>query len=78
MGIREVINQTLQLAKIVAPMIPELGAGEAIAEKIMGIFDDLHKHATLGEQIAMQEDRKLFRAKVVEKAKAEAVALRGG
>ena len=77
MGMKEVIAQALELAKAVAPMIPTVAEAEAIALKIEGIFNDLHKHASLGEQIAMQQDRKVFAEQVVAKAKAESAALKG-
>ncbi len=77
MDARELIDEVIRLAKEVAPLVPILGQGAAIAEKITTIFDDLAEDATVGQQDEMREERKTLAFAVTMKARAEAAALRG-
>ena len=77
MDISKLIDQALGLARALAPVIPILGTGAAIVEKVEGIFTDLHEEATVAQQNDMIVERATLRAAVTAKARAEAAALRG-
>lgn len=77
MTVRVLIDQAIELAKALSPMIPALGTGVAIAENLEKIFDSLQDHATVDQQSAMQTERAEIQARVTAKAKAESAALRG-
>jgi hypothetical protein len=78
MNISNLIDQAIALAKAAAPMVPTLGAGAAIAEKIVGIIDDLTDDAPdTRTQQEMQEQRAILAEAVKAKARATSDRLRG-
>jgi hypothetical protein len=77
MGVSGLVDQAIALARSLAPLIPVLGTGADIAEKVDNIFDDLKAHADPSQQDEMQVERAALRQRVIAKANAEAAALRG-
>lgn len=76
-GISNLIDGAIELARTLAPLVPVLGPAADIAEKLDSIFDDLKDHADPSQQAEMQTERAVLREKVIAKAKAESAALRG-
>lgn len=77
MDISKLVDSAINLAKMLSPLMPVLGAGASIAEKVGQIFDDLREEATPDQQEQMQAERKVLIEAVTAKAKAESAALRG-
>jgi hypothetical protein len=76
--IKKLIESALSMAKMAAPLIPVLGSGVAIGEKIMGIIDDLSDDVPDARtQEAMQKDRAMLAEAVKAKAAATSDRLRG-
>ena len=69
-SISDLIDKAIELAKAAAPLVPALGAGAEIAEKITGIIDDL------GDDIPQdkQEEAQQARAKLADAVRAKAAA----
>ena len=78
MDIKSLISGVLSVAKMAGNVIPGLGAGAALGEKIIGIIDDLSDQAPDARtQQEMQVARKALSTAVEAKAKATSARLRG-
>lgn len=77
MDTSKLIDQAIALAKMAAPLIPALGAGAAIAEKIEGIIDDLGEEIPLDKQGEAQAARAQLAAAVKAKVAATTKRMRG-
>ena len=73
----KLIDSALSLAKAASPLIPALGAGAALGEKIIGIIDDLGDDIPQDKQAEAQAARAELAAKVKAKAAATSARLRG-
>lgn len=77
MDISKLIDQAIALAKMAAPLVPALGAGAAIAEKITGIIDDLGDDIPADKQPEAQAARAVLADAVRDKALSTSARLRG-
>ncbi len=77
MDISKLIDQAISLAKMAAPLVPALGAGAAIAEKIEGIIDDLGSDIPIDKQAEAQQARADLAAAVKAKVARTSARARG-
>lgn len=77
MDVGKLLDQLIAAAKTLSPMIPALGMGAEIAEKIADIFDNLKEDIPLDRQAEAQAARAELAQRVIDKVDAEAAALRG-
>lgn len=76
-SISELIDRAIELAKAAAPLVPALGAGALIAEKVVDIIDGLGDEIPADKQTEAQAARALLADAVRAKAAATSDRLRG-
>lgn len=75
--IRALLDKALDMAKLASPLIPVLGTGAAIGEKIIDLIDSFGEDIPIDKQAEAQAARAELAAKVRAKAQDTSSRLRG-